>query len=130
MTDIVKSLFGNVPTRFADMSDGTFAAAVFVAGNDGLPELVDGLLPVDGSGVTQPTKDQNGLGAVRYTTDTTAVTGVNYAQVMCLTETVFASFTRTDSTGSIVGITLGGGTLLIGPVTAYTLTSGAVAAYE
>lgn len=74
--------------------------------------------------------DYNGRGAVRYTTNTAAVTGVNYAQIVCLTDTVFSAFTRTNSTGSITGVTLPAGTLLIGPVTAYTLTSGTVAAYE
>jgi hypothetical protein len=74
--------------------------------------------------------DYNGRNAVRYTTNTAAVTGVNFAQVVCLTDTVFSVFTRTNSTGSITGLTLPAGTLLIGPVTAYTLTSGAVAAYE
>jgi hypothetical protein len=75
------------------------------------------------------TKDVNGSGAVRYTTDTTAVTGTTYAQIVCLTTTTFSLFTRTGGTGSIVGIALPPGTLLIGPITAYTLTSGAVAAY-
>ena len=72
--------------------------------------------------------DQNGQGAVRYTTDTSAVTG-EFAQIMCLTTTTFSVLTRTNATGSLVGVALPAGTLLIGPFTAYTLTSGAVAAY-
>lgn len=75
-------------------------------------------------------RDTNGTGAVRYTTDTTAVTGGNFAQIHCLTNTVFATLTRTNGTGSLTGVTLPAGTLLIGPFTAYTLTSGAVAAYS
>jgi hypothetical protein len=75
-------------------------------------------------------QDYNGRGPVLYTTDTTAVTGGNFSQIVCLTDTVFSAFTRTNATGIITGITLPAGTLLIGPVTAYTLTSGAVAAYE
>ena len=73
--------------------------------------------------------DTNGEGAVTYITGTSAVTGLNARHVHCLTETVFATFTRTGATGSITGLTLPAGTLLKGPVTAITLTSGAVAAY-
>jgi hypothetical protein len=43
---------------------------------------------------------------------------------------VFSVFTRQGSTGSITGVTLPAGTWLFGLVTAYTLTSGAVAAYD
>jgi hypothetical protein len=77
-----------------------------------------------------PVVDSNGQGPVIYTTNTTAVTGGSFRQVVCLTDTVFSAFTRTDATGSITGVTLPAGTVLFGPVTAYTLTSGAVAAYD
>lgn len=73
--------------------------------------------------------DSNGFKSVTYTTDTTPVTGANFSYVYCLSDTVFSSFTRTNATGSIATLTLPAGTLLVGPVTAYTLTSGAVAAY-
>lgn len=79
---------------------------------------------------TLPTNDQNGKGSVRYTTDTVAVTGGSFSQIMCLTATTFSVLTRTDATGSLVGVSLPAGTLLMGPFTAYTLTSGAVAAYN
>lgn len=87
-----------------------------------LPSLVSARLPVN-------SQDTNGEGAVRYITDTTAVTGLNARQVMCLLDTIFSTFTRTNSTGSITGLTIPAGTLLIGPVTAITLSMGAVAAY-
>lgn len=74
-------------------------------------------------------RDINGEGAVTYITNTTPVTGLSARQVVCLTDTTFTTFTRTNSTGSITGIALPAGTLLMGPVTAITLTSGAVAAY-
>lgn len=87
-------------------------------------------LPVSLSGDQVITSnDTNGSGAVLYTTNTTAVTGGNFSFISCLTETVFSSLTRTGATGSITGVTLPAGTLLVGPFTAYTLTSGAVAAY-
>lgn len=73
--------------------------------------------------------DTNGLGAVIYTQDTTPVTGIRARHVVCLVDTVFSSFTRDEMTGSLVGLELPAGTLLPGPVTAYTLASGAVAAY-
>ena len=76
------------------------------------------------------TADVNGEGPVTYITNTNPVTGLNARQVMCLTNTVFAVFTRTNATGSIVGVNLPAGTLLIGPVTAITLSSGSVAAYS
>lgn len=75
------------------------------------------------------TKDTNGEGSVTYITNTAAVTGLNARQVVCLTDTTFATFTRAGATGSIAGVALPAGTLLTGPVTAITLTSGAVAAY-
>jgi hypothetical protein len=91
------------PTNLVDTGDGTFA---------------------------EESVDATGSGPVRYTTDTTAVTG-SFAQVMCLTATTFSKFDRTGATGSpLVGLALPAGTLLIGPVTAYTLASGAVAAYS
>lgn len=74
-------------------------------------------------------QDTNGESGVNYITGTGSVTGLAARQVVCLTDTVFAVFARTNSTGSIVGVTLPAGTLLTGPVTAITLTSGAVAAY-
>jgi hypothetical protein len=78
---------------------------------------------------TLPTGDRNGQGAVRYTTDTTPVAGGSFSQIMCLTATTFSALTRTGASGSLVGVSLPAGTLLVGPFTAYTLTSGAVAAY-
>jgi hypothetical protein len=76
------------------------------------------------------TADVNGSGPVRYTTNTTAVTGINVKQIQCITDTVFASLTRTWATGSLTGVTIPAGTVLFGPFTAYTLTSGVVAAYD
>lgn len=77
-----------------------------------------------------PTQDKNGEGAVTYITNTTPVSWLTARQVVCLTDTTFTTFTRTNSTGSIVGIPLPAWTLLIWPVTAVTLTSGAVACYN
>jgi len=74
--------------------------------------------------------DRNGSDAVRYTTNTTPVTGIQVTKINCLHDTVFSVFTRQGSTGSITGVTLPAGTWLFGLVTAYTLTSGAVAAYD
>lgn len=72
----------------------------------------------------------DGMGAVRYTTGTTAQTG-SWRQVYCLKDTVFAALVRTNASGdAITGVMLPAGTILIGPITSYQLTSGAVAAYE
>ena len=82
--------------------------------------------PAPGSGMA--VREVAGSGAVEYITSTAVKVGT-WKQVHCLTDTVFSVFSRTGATGSITGITLPAGTLLIGPVTAITLTSGAVAAY-
>jgi hypothetical protein len=79
--------------------------------------------------MTSATRDINGTNQVRYTTDTTAVTG-NFSQIMTLNATQFSALTRIGATGSITSLTLPAGILLIGPFTGYTLASGAVAAYE
>ena len=66
-------------------------------------------------------------------TGTTAHTGVEVSEIVCLTQTVFAALTDelTDSTSdSLVGVTLPAGTVLKGYFTAFTLTSGAVRAYK
>lgn len=115
------------PKKLKDMGDGTWAEVVYAEGGAGGASggLTDAELRASAVG----TKDTNGEGAVRYITDTTAVTGLNARHVVCLTSTTFAVFTRTNATGSITGLALPAGTLLVGPVTAITLTSGAVAAY-
>lgn len=95
---------------------GKSSHVVFKDGNDSKP--------------IEAVADVNGSGAVRYIVDTAAVAGINARQVYCLVDTVFAVFTRTNATGSIAGITLPAGTTLWGPVTAITLTSGKVAAYD
>ena len=77
----------------------------------------------------QAVVDIGGAGPVTYTTDTSAVTG-NFKYIQCITDTVFSVFTRTNATGSLTGITIAAGTVLFGHVSAYTLTSGAVAAYS
>jgi hypothetical protein len=87
-----------------------------------IPEAINGRVPVH-------SKDANGEDAVVYVTNTNPVVSINARHVVCLTDTVFSTFTRSSSTGSITGITLPAGTLLVGPVTALTLTSGAVACY-
>lgn len=100
------------------------ATSLQAKGPSGSP--VDLQATADGKLTSQ---DTNGEGAVTYITDTSPVTGLSARHVVCLTDTVFATFTRTGATGAITGVELPAGTLLIGPVTAITLTSGAVAAY-
>jgi hypothetical protein len=106
------SLFTRIPTSLG-AKDSASSFPVVLANNQ----------------ATIPARDTNGSGAVIYTTDTAAVTG-NFAQIHCLTSTTFSVLTRTNGTGTLTGISLPAGTLLIGPFTAYTLTSGTVAAYS
>lgn len=126
LTRIPSLVSGRVPVA-VDAAAAT--SALQTTGNASLasldtkqPTLVSGRIPVT-------SQDTNGEGAVTYITNTTAVTGLSARQVVCLTDTVFSTFTRTNATGSITGVALPAGTLLTGPVTAITLTSGAVAAY-
>ncbi len=115
---------------FATSDTGTFSLIAFVKRAlqnwtillARIPEAINGRVPVH-------SKDANGEDGVVYVTNTNPVVSINARHVVCLTDTVFSTFTRSSSTGSIVGITLPAGTLLVGPVTAITLTSGAVAAY-
>lgn len=100
--NVLNDLDSGVIEKYQDMYDGTHAKCVV---------------------------DANGQAAVTYITNTTPVTNLNARQVVCLIDTVFSTFTRTGATGSITGVSLPAGTLLTGPVTAITLTSGAVAAY-
>ena len=95
---------------------------------DSLASLAGGLTNAQLRAAAVDTHEVAGSGAVEYLTSTAVKTG-SWRQVHCLTDSVFAVFSRTGATGSITGITLPAGTLLIGPVTAITLTSGAVAAY-
>jgi hypothetical protein len=124
MPDVIKRR-EDLPVLFSDMGDGTYAERVAVVNEDGSTGLTDAQLRA----APVKTADQNGTAAVIYTTNTTAVTNVNISQIMCLTTTTFSVLTRTGATGSLAGVALPAGTLLIGPFTAYTLTSGAVAAY-
>ncbi len=75
------------------------------------------------------TSEGAGLQGVVNTTDTTAVTG-NFTAVQCIEDTVFATLTEADATGSLTGVTIPAGTTLFGRITAYTLTSGKVRAYK
>jgi hypothetical protein len=80
------------------------------------------------------TGDTGGTGKVTYVTGTSLVTptggSMAFSYVQCLTDTVFESFTRQNSTGSLAGVELPAGTVLVGPVTSLKLTLGVVAAYD
>jgi hypothetical protein len=129
MPDIIYTVLNGVNKTLRDLGDGTYAEVIALeSGSIGSGGGSSADLDTRLRATPLPTKDANGAGAVRYTTDTTAVTG-SFAQIMCLTATTFSLLTRTGATGSLAGIALPAGTLLIGPFTAYTLASGAVAAY-
>ena len=136
MTIIAKKVGQNELGKEFGRSDGAIATAVVLL-DPTTGEPMATLGGGGGAGLTDtqlratavPTADKNGEGAVTYITGTTPVTGLAARHVMCLTDTTFATFTRTNATGSITGVLLPAGTLLTGPVTAITLTSGAVAAY-
>lgn len=65
-----------------------------------------------------------------YVGDTTATTG-NFAAIQVVADAVFSSLTALNSTvGGLAGATLYAGTIIYGPFTAFTLTSGKVIAYK
>lgn len=74
------------------------------------------------------TNESNGNSSATITTDTTNVTGT-FVAITVLTDAVFASLIRTNTTGSIGAITVPAGVTIFGNITGYQLTSGAVIAY-
>lgn len=76
---------------------------------------------------TRNLKGENGA-VIR--TGTTATTG-DFDAILCLEDTVFASYTNILWSGdSLAGVTIPAGTVLFGHFTAFTLTSGKVIAYK
>lgn len=65
-----------------------------------------------------------------YVGDTTATSG-NFAAIQILADSVFSALSALNSTvGGLVGATLTAGTIIYGPFTSFTLTSGKVIAYK
>ena len=75
-----------------------------------------------------PTTDTRGSTAATITTDTTAVTGT-FAAITVLSDAVFTSLTRANTTGSLGSTTIPAGVTIFGAITGYKLASGAVIAY-
>lgn len=75
-----------------------------------------------------PTTDTRGSTAATITTDTTAVTGT-FAAITVLSDAVFTSLTRANTTGSLGSTTIPAGVTIFGAITGYRLASGAVIAY-
>lgn len=90
---------------------------------------IDAVYPVDLNGKPANSQSLGMYGSV-ITTSTTAVTG-NFCAIQVLVDnTNFASFTTSNITGSVVGLTLPSGTIILGTITGYSLSSGAVIAYK
>lgn len=76
-------------------------------------------------------RQELGLAGSINETGTTAHTGLDVAEIHCLTATTFAALEDSLATGdAITGVALPAGTVLRGRFTAFTLTSGAVRAYK
>jgi hypothetical protein len=75
-----------------------------------------------------PTTDTRGSSAATITTDTAAVTGT-FAAITVLSDAVFTSLTRANTTGTLGATTIPAGVTLFGTITGYQLASGAVIAY-
>lgn len=65
-------------------------------------------------------------GPVENVSGTTAKTGVDYYAVQCLTACTFTTFTERNATGSITGVAIPAGTVILNPagITAVTASSG------
>jgi len=70
-----------------------------------------------------------GLNGGRYVTGTSAQTG-SFVAIQALEDTVIASMTATNLSGTLTAIPLSAGTVIYGVITAFTLTSGKVIAYN
>lgn len=78
-------------------------------------------------------QDRQSFGESGYLNEigTTAITGKNLCALQCLTDTVFSALLDNLATGdSLAGVTLPAGTVLVGSFSGFTLTSGAVRAYN
>ena len=75
-----------------------------------------------------PTTETRGISAATITTNTTAVTGT-FAAITVLSDAVFTSLTRANTTGTLGSITIPAGVTIFGAITGYQLASGAVIAY-
>lgn len=74
------------------------------------------------------TSDTRGTAAATITTNTTAVTGT-FAAITVLSDAVFTSLTRANTTGTLGSTTIPAGVTIFGDITGYKLASGAVIAY-
>jgi len=72
--------------------------------------------------------DANGSGPATITTGTAAVTG-KFTTITVLSDAVFTSLTRANTTGSLGSLAVPAGVSLFGDITGYQLASGAVIAY-
>lgn len=69
-----------------------------------------------------------GANGGQFVTATTAQTG-NWSALVCMGTTVIASVTGIDNPTGCAGINLPSGFVILGRITGFTLTSGAVIAY-
>ena len=74
------------------------------------------------------TSESKGGSSATITTGTTAVTGT-FSAITVLSDAVFTSLTRANTTGSLGATTVPAGVTLFGTITGYQLASGAVIAY-
>ena len=70
-----------------------------------------------------------GNGGFGLVTSTSAQTG-NYVALQVLTPTVFTSISGNGITGTWSGTSIPAGMVIVGPITGFQLTSGAVIAYN
>jgi hypothetical protein len=92
-----------------------------VVGNLNIPTVVV-VDPVTGAPAA------SGSASATITTDTVAVTGT-FAAITVLSDAVFTSLTRANTTGTLGATTVPAGVTLFGTITGYQLASGAVIAY-
>lgn len=85
----------------------------------GIPEIPVGFMP---------TRDVGGSNSATITTNTSAVTGT-FAAITVLSDAVFTSLTRANTTGTLGSTTIPAGVTIFGAITGYQLASGAVIAY-
>lgn len=72
--------------------------------------------------------DAAGSGPATIVTNTAAVTG-EFTAITAISDAVFTSLTRANTTGSLGSVPLPAGLTIFGDITAFQLASGAVIAY-
>jgi len=115
----------NLGATFKGLARELYLWPILAAGQD--PSGNAQILKTDSNGTVKTTASTGTAGATYYG-DTSAHTGT-WSAVQVITTATFTTFTGTGMTG-FTGVAFPVGTVIYGDITAITLTSGSVVAYN